>query len=61
MQRTFDPFLPEGEELVEAWKLREDIEFLPDEFLKQRLVVGDAVSDLGGRQAKAFDLPDKCG
>lgn len=48
--------LPEGEELVELGKARGEIVVLPDVFLQDRGMVGQAVENAGGGQSIARDL-----
>ena len=53
MNGAFDLFLPEAEELHEVGEQWKHIVLLPDELLQQLEMIGNAVDDLRGGQAKS--------
>jgi len=57
MQRPLKLLLPEGQEALQLGKFGKQIVVLPNVGLQQPLMIGTPVQDVGGCQAKAFDLP----
>src|SRR5215468_3839670 len=56
MERSLELVLPEGEEFLQLGKLGPHVVVLPDVGLQQPAVVGTAVEDARGGQAKALKL-----
>src|SRR5579872_756840 len=57
MERPFELFAPECQELHQDRELRRDVVVLPNVALQQRGMIRQAVKNFRGRQAEAFELP----
>src|SRR5581483_1347933 len=56
VQRTFELFLPEGEEAMQLREFRKQVVVLPDVGLQQPAMIGAAIQDVRGGQTVATDL-----
>jgi hypothetical protein len=56
MELALDVALPKGEEATQLWKLRRQIEMLPNKALNEMRVIRQVVKDFGRRQAIALQL-----